>query len=106
MKIKIFLKWMVFIVILMMGLLFVAHLSLINPDLAGGFNQLMYRWRYFSLLWRVVVYALIGVFLWNLWKSGKVPLESQQPFKRVVIMFVLFALVSEAVIWINNNNGE
>ncbi|CDL86232.1 hypothetical protein [Xenorhabdus cabanillasii] len=102
MKIKSFLKWVIFIIILMIGLLSIAHLSLMNPDLAGDFNQLMYRWRYFSALWRVLIYILIGVIIWHLWKSGKIPSESQQTFRRIVLAFVLFVLVSEMTIWMNS----
>ncbi|QTL39109.1 hypothetical protein HGO23_14795 [Xenorhabdus budapestensis] len=104
MKIKHFLKWAIFIIIIMMGLLFIAHLSLTNPDLVGSFNQLMYHWRYFSFLWRVLIYILIGIFLWDFWRSGKVPSEGKQSFKRIVLMCVLFVLANEMIIW--TNSGE
>ncbi|MBC8947054.1 hypothetical protein [Xenorhabdus indica] len=104
MKIKHFLKWAIFIIIIMMGLLFISHLSLTNHDLARSFNQLMYHRRYFYFLWRVLIYILIGVFLWDFWRSGKVPLEGKQPFKRIVLMCVLFVLANEMIIW--TNSGE
>ncbi|PHM26904.1 hypothetical protein [Xenorhabdus innexi] len=102
MKFKGVLKWVIIIVTFMMGLLLIAHLSLINPDLAEGFNQLMYRWRYYSFLWRMLIYTALVIVLYHLWKVGKKSSELKMVFKRIAFMVVLFVLVSEVTIWLHN----
>ncbi|MDE1485163.1 hypothetical protein KKI90_01675 [Xenorhabdus bovienii] len=96
-----FLKLCFFIIFMMIGLMYVAHLSVTYPDLSDSLGQNMYRWRYILFLWRLLLYIFVGRFLWKLWFSSQIPSESRKSLKRIAIIGALFILVSEIVVWVN-----
>ncbi|SFU87328.1 hypothetical protein [Xenorhabdus koppenhoeferi] len=101
MKLKVILKWCFSIIFTMIGLLYIAHFSLNYPEFSEGLGEEMYKWRYFWFLWRILLYVFIGRFLWKLWYSPKISLESRNALKRIMITGTVFILVSEIVVWMN-----
>ncbi|CDM91169.1 hypothetical protein [Xenorhabdus bovienii] len=96
-----FLKLCFFIIFVMIGLMYVTHLSVTYPELSDSLGQNMYRWRYILFLWRLLLYVFVGRFLWKLWLSSKISTESRKSLKRIAIIGALFILVSEIVVWVN-----
>ncbi|WP_336844132.1 hypothetical protein [Providencia rettgeri] len=93
------LKFMMLAVLSLVVLLAVAQLALTYYGDADSVRQAFYRARWFWLVWRCVLYCVIGFGLWKLVHHPKISEPARRSLRRSALAALAFVAVSEWSVW-------